>query len=93
MVVNDMGRAETEIVAGNSMGVLHGSVTKHKSNQILLRRMNDRNEFSFRIFAHRAISPEISSHINTIKEYVAESSSRSKQYMPRTRKYHISSKY
>ena len=55
MVVNDMGRAETEIVAGNSMGVLHGSVTKHKSNQILLRRMNDRNEFSFRIFAHRAI--------------------------------------
>ena len=54
MVVNDMGRAETEIVAGNSMEVLHGSVTNHKSNQIFLRRMNNSNEFSFRIFPHRA---------------------------------------
>ena len=50
MVVNDMGRAEPEIVAGNSMGVLHGSVTNHKSNQIFLRRMNNSNECSFQIF-------------------------------------------
>ena len=29
MVVNNIGRAETGIVAGNFMGVLHGVITNH----------------------------------------------------------------
>ena len=55
------------------MGVLHRAVPNHKFSQIFFERMNNCNEFSL----------EISSRINAIKEYVAESSSRSKQYMPR----------
>ena len=46
--------------------------------------MKNCNELSPQIFAaQNEFSLEISSRINVIKEYVAESSSRSKQYMPR----------
>ena len=51
MVANNIGCVETGIVAGNSMGVLHRAVINHKFNQIFLRRMNNRNEFSPQKFA------------------------------------------
>ena len=54
MVVNDMGRAETEIVAGNSMEVLHGSVTNHKSNQIFLEEWTIATNFRSEYSPHRA---------------------------------------
>ena len=46
--------------------------------------MNNCNELSPQIFAaYNEFLLEISSRINAIKEYVTESLSRSKQYMPR----------
>ena len=37
MVANNIGRAETQIGAGNSRGVLHRAVPNHKFNQIFLK--------------------------------------------------------
>ena len=74
MVANNIGRTETGIVAENSKGVLHRAVTNHKFNQIFLRRMNNSN--TEQIFTRN------SSCIFAIKEYVAESLSCSKQYIP-----------
>ena len=74
MVANNIGRTETGIVAENSTGVLHRAVTNHKFNQIFLRRMNNSN--TEQIFTRN------SSCIFAIKEYVAESLSCSKRYMP-----------
>ena len=53
MVVNNIGRAETGIVAGNFMGVLHSVVTNHKFNQIFLRRMNNTTNFRPENSPHR----------------------------------------
>ena len=53
MVVNNIGRAETGIVAGNFMGVLHSVVTNHKFNQIFLRRMNNTTNFHPENSPHR----------------------------------------
>ena len=74
MVANNIGRTETGIVAENSTGVLHRAVTNHKFNQIFLRRMNNSN--TEQIFTRNL------SCIFAIKEYVAESLSCSKKYMP-----------
>ena len=84
MVANNIGHAEDS----NRSGKFHGSFTQSSTEpQIqpnLFERMNNCNELSPRIFAaQNEVSLEISSCINAIKEYVAESSSRSKQYMPR----------
>ena len=53
MVANNIGRAETGIVAGNFMGVLHSVVTNHKFNQIFLRRMNNTTNFRPENSPHR----------------------------------------
>ena len=83
MVANNLGRVQTQIMAGNSIGVLHRAVQNHKFNQIFLRGMNNSNKFSSGIFApENELFAQISSYINTIKEYAAESLSRLKQYMP-----------
>ena len=84
MVANNIGHAEDS----NRSGKFHGSFTQSSTEpQIqpnLFERMNNCNELSPRIFAaQNEFSLEISSRINAIKEYVAESSSRSKQHMPR----------
>ena len=84
MVANNIGDAEDS----NRSGKFHGSFTQISTEpQIqpnLFESMNNCNELSPRIFAaQNEFSLEISSRINAIKEYVAESSSRSKQYMPR----------
>ena len=53
MVANNIGRAETGIVAGNFMGVLHSVVTNHKFNQIFLRRINNTTNFRPENSPHR----------------------------------------
>ena len=83
MVANNIGHAKDS----NRSGKFHGSFTQSSTEpQIqpnLFERMNNCNELSPQIFtAQNKFSLEILSRINSIKEYVAESSSRSKQYMP-----------
>ena len=74
----------TQIVAGNSMGVLHRAVPNHKFNHIFLKEWRIATNYHPEYSPHRTnFRFEISSRINAIKEYVAASSSRSKQYMPR----------
>ena len=53
MVANNIGRAETGIVAGNFMGILHSVVTNHKFNQIFSRRMNNTTNFRPENSPHR----------------------------------------
>ena len=83
-VANNIGRAEDSNRSGKFHGSFTQSSTKPQIQPNLFERMKNCNELSPRIFAaQNEFSLEISSRINAIKEYVAESSSRSKQYMPR----------
>ena len=84
MVANNIGHAEDSNRSGKFLGSFTQSSTEPQIQPNLFERMNNCNELSPRIFAaQNEFSLEISSRINAIKEYVAESSSRSKQYMPR----------
>ena len=74
MVANNIGRAETQIGAGNSRGVLHRAVPNHKFNQIFLKgwtiatnfrpeylphRTNFRSKFRVALTPSRIMSPKV----------------------------------
>ena len=53
MVANNLGRVQTQIMAGNSIGVLHRAVPNHKFNQIFLRRITIATNFHPEYSPHR----------------------------------------
>ena len=73
----------TQIVAGNSMGVLHRAVPNHKFNQIFLKEWRIATNYHPEYSPHRTnFRSKFQVALTPSRKNVAESSSRSKQYMP-----------